>query len=245
VQSPGKSYSLTNPDPQTLRFQVQPGDNVSFIDGVSGEQDVRDQLAAGPAMATPNGTNINLGFQVKLESGYVGLSPSGLQLMQIQSDTTPAVSPPFQLELSADGHLYVDIRSGTPNSGPGNVIWEAPNPIQPDQYYSIQASVSFNDNSSGYLDVWVNGTQVVNYKGPIGWDGVGPGGSALFIGPYGGPPPTFGGAVDYRNVTVTTGQPPLTSATISGSTTGTTTGTTSSGSTTASGGTPPLPMVAR
>ena len=85
VDTAGKSYSLTNPDPQTLRFQVQPGDNVSFIDGPNaggnsaGEQDVRDQVqnnlpppaasdANGNARLIPNGTNINLSFQLGLIS---------------------------------------------------------------------------------------------------------------------------------------------------------------------------------
>lgn len=48
VQGPGKSYSLTNPDAQTLQFQIRPGDHAWF----DGSNVDRSEISGGPTGST-------------------------------------------------------------------------------------------------------------------------------------------------------------------------------------------------
>ena len=48
-------------------------------------------------------------------------------------------------------------------------LWTDPNPIQPGQYNDIQIQTNVSNTSSGYLQVSINGAQVVNYHGPLGY----------------------------------------------------------------------------
>src|SRR5437899_2405262 len=61
VQTAGQSYSLTNPDSQTLRFEVQPGDKAWYDSGSVDRAEIENDARI------PAGTPINLGFQVMVE----------------------------------------------------------------------------------------------------------------------------------------------------------------------------------
>ena len=85
-------------------------------------------------------------------------------------------SPPFAIQLVGN-HLQVVARycptGQDPSNSAGNVkmltLWTDPNPIQPGQYNDIQIQTNVSNTSSGYLQVSINGAQVVNYHGPLGY----------------------------------------------------------------------------
>ena len=60
-----------------------------------------------------------------------------------------------------------------PSNGAGNTktltLWTDPNPIVRGQYYNIDIKADVANTSSGFLDVFINGNQVVNYQAPLGY----------------------------------------------------------------------------
>ena len=64
VETAGQSYSVTNADPQTLRFEVQPGDK-AWYDVADGEADDRSEIDGYISGALiPNATPINIDRKV-------------------------------------------------------------------------------------------------------------------------------------------------------------------------------------
>jgi hypothetical protein len=204
VQGAGQSWSLANPDPQTLRLQVRPGDQAWYDAGHAVD---RDDVALDPTI--PVGTPISIDYQFMVEPN----GPNGTFVNTASWFTTaemngyPAVSsPPFEIGLVGN-QLHVMARYCPPGQTPTSsnmtqmTLWTDPNPIQPGQYNDIRISANVSDNSSGYLDVWVNGTQVVDYHGPLGY------GTPTYweYGLYrnGGPSETV--TADFRNMTLVTG----------------------------------------
>lgn len=209
VQTAGKSYSLTNPDPQTLRFEVRPGDRAWYdagsVDRAEIENDARMPVGVPIGisyefMVEPNGAN----------ESFTNTASSYLILGQLHNDDTVGgvpTSPPFYVSLLGDrlqvNALYCPTGLNPSNTA-GNLthltLWTDPNPIRTGQYNDTKISASISNNSSGYLSVWVNGTQVVNYRGPLGF-----GDSTYWeYGLYRSPAPETV-AVNFRNMTVTTG----------------------------------------
>jgi hypothetical protein len=218
VQDAGQSYSLTNPDPQTLRFELHPGDQAWYDAGHAVD---RDEIASD--VVTPAGTPLNIRYQFMVEpngpnGSFVNTTttyPSGggfFVVGQLHNDDWAmgsgiSTSPPFSMTFTGS-HLGVDIKycpTGlNPNNGAGNTktitLWTDPNPIQAGVYHNIQIQTNMLNTSSGYLQVWVDGTKVVNYNGPIGYGA----GTLWEYGLYRSSAPETT-AVDYRNMTLTTG----------------------------------------
>ncbi|WOH56091.1 heparin lyase I family protein [Bradyrhizobium sp. BWC-3-1] len=170
VQTAGKSYSLTNPDPQTLQFEIRPGDHASF-DGSSVDRSQVDGAAQSWAAGTPTTIDYQLMVQPNGPNNTFVNTASWTLVGEIHNVDTalgPNVhtSPPVYIGLDGD-HLFVGINNA--NTPGGLKLWTDPNPIVPGQYNDIRIQSSVVNNSSGYLDVWINGQQVVNYHGSIGF----------------------------------------------------------------------------
>ena len=211
VHVAGKSYSLTNPDPQTLRFEVRQGDH-AWHDGSH-----VDRSEVSNAVTIPPGTPINLNYQFMVEpngpnGSFVNTTKGWFIVGQMHNDDwamgpNVATSPPFAIQLASDHVQIVARHCGTglnPSNAAGNTkhltLWTDPNPIQAGVYNNVQVQASFSNTSSGYLEVWLNGVQVVNYHGPLGYGA----GTNWEYGIYRSTAPETV-AVDYRNLTLTTG----------------------------------------
>ena|GEM_PF-2743437 len=177
VQTAGKSYSMTEVDDHTLRFEIQAGDQAWFDAGSS-----VDRSEAQMDTRIPVGTPTTISYQFMLEPGATNTA-SWLVTAEMHNDDSALgsnihTSPPFAIQLSGD-HLQVVARycpTGLdPSNGAGNVqmltLWTDPNPIVRGQYNDIKIvdNIDNSVNGNGYLEVWINGTQVVNYHGPLGY----------------------------------------------------------------------------
>jgi hypothetical protein len=222
VQDAGNSYSLTNPDPQTLRFEVQPGDK-AWYDAADGEADDRSEIGADQTI--PAGTPINMSYQFMVEpngpnGSFINTASDWFVAGQMHNDdnslpfSNVSTSPPFAIQLDGD-HLQVVARycpTGlNPSNSAGNLtmltLWTDPNPIQAGVYNNIQVQADFSNTGSGYLDVSINGNQVVNYHGPLGYGT----GTSWEYGIYRASAPETT-AVDYRNMMLTYGSAATTPA---------------------------------
>jgi len=214
VETAGQSYSLTAPDAQTLRFEIRPGDHAWFDSGSVDRAEV-DGSAGG---YIPSGTPVNIRYQFMVEpngpnGSFTNTARWFVTAEMHNADTISGVStsPPFAIQL-AGNHLQVVARycpTGLdPSNRAGNLtmltLWTDPNPIQAGQYNKIQIQANVSNTSIGYLDVWVNGTQVVNYHGPLGY------GSPTYWeeGLYRNAGPSQTVAASFRDLIITIGSAP-------------------------------------
>ncbi|MGY3528312.1 MULTISPECIES: heparin lyase I family protein [Bradyrhizobium] len=236
VQDASTSYSLTNPDPQTLRFEVHQGDHAWYDDSSV------DRSEVSGAGNIPGGTPINLNYQFMVEANgpngsFTNTADGWFIVGQMHNDDNASgvgTSPPFAIQLVGD-HLQVVARyvqpGQDPSNGAGNVqmltLWTDPNPIKTGVYNNIQIQADVSNTGGGYLKVSINGTQVVNYSGPLGYGQA----TNWEYGVYRSTAPETV-AVDYRNMTLLTGSA-ATSAPTQPTTSPTTDPTTTSTATTA------------
>lgn len=214
VETAGQSYSLAKSDAQTLRFEIQPGDHASFNSGSVDRAEV-DGSAGG---YIPSGTPVNIRYQFMVEpNGSNGSFTNTArwfvtaELHNADRITGVSTSPPFAVQLAGD-HLQVVARycpTGLdPSNGAGKLtmltLWTDPNPIQTGQYNNIQIQANVSNTSNGYLDVWVNGIQVVSYRGPLGY------GAPVYWeeGLYRNAGPSQTVAANFRNLMLTIGSTP-------------------------------------
>ena len=209
VQDASTSYALTNPDSQTLRFEVQQGDNAWY------DSSSVDRSEVSAADNIPGSTPIALNYQFMVEpngpnGSFVNTATGWFIVGQMHNDDNASgvgTSPPFAIQLDGN-HLQVVARYVAPgldpSNGAGNVqmltLWTDPNPIQAGVYNNIQIQADVSNTGGGYLKVSINGTQVVNYNGPLGY-GVD---TNWEYGIYRSSAPETV-AVDYRNMTLVTG----------------------------------------
>ncbi|MFK4601157.1 hypothetical protein ABIF57_000609 [Bradyrhizobium diazoefficiens] len=191
IETAGKSYSITNPDPQTLRFEVRKGDNwAAGLDGSGVDRSEIQNASTGVATswgaAIPAGTPIEMDYQFMVEANSNGTfvntqdhSNGFFVVGQMHNDDGASgvpTSPPFAIQMDRD-RLQIVARYVLPGGNPRNsssalhmlTLWTDPNPIQTSVYNDIRVQANFSNSGSGYLDVWINGKQVVNYQGPLGF----------------------------------------------------------------------------
>ncbi|WP_246738453.1 heparin lyase I family protein [Bradyrhizobium sp. CCBAU 051011] len=117
-------------------------------------------------------------------------------------------SPPVAVELVGD-RLRIVARYTQPGGDPRNgspdlrmvTLWTDPNPIVPGKFYDINIQTNVSNSGGGYLDVSIDGRQVVDYSGPLGYGA----GTYWTEGLYRNAGPTQTVIADYRNLTVVTG----------------------------------------
>jgi hypothetical protein len=213
VQTAGQSYSLTNPDPQTLRFEVRPGDQAWYDSGHAVDRAEIENYTRIPA-----GTPINMNYQFMVESNgpngsFVNTTDSFFILGQwhiVDPVDGPYTSPPFYVNFVGD-KLQIIILYCMPGGNPANgspdlhklILWTNPNPIVPGHYYNITIQANFSNSSSGSLKVSLDGQQVVNYQGALGF------GEPTYwcYGIYRSPASETV-AANFRDMTITTGSGP-------------------------------------
>ncbi|MGY2908688.1 heparin lyase I family protein [Bradyrhizobium sp. URHC0002] len=223
IETAGKSYSMTNPDPQTLRFEVRKGENWAPHDGSYCERsEIQDSSSGvatswGGAVILP-GTPINLNYKFMVEANGPNGSFVNTQnrsngwfvVGQMHNDDDASgvgTSPPFAVQMDGN-HLQIVARYVRPGGNPSNsasdlhmmTLWTDPNPIQTGVYNDIKVQANFSNSGGGYLQVSINGKQVVNYQGPLGFGQ----GTYWVYGIYRSTAPETA-AVAYRNMTLTYG----------------------------------------
>jgi hypothetical protein len=191
VETAGKSYSITNPDAQTLRFEVHQGDN--WAGGGDGAYCDRSEIQNDTKSVTtswgakiPAGTPTTLDYQFMVEANSNGAfvntqnhNNGWFAVGQMHNDDIASgvgTSPPFALQMDGD-KLQVVARYVTPGGNPSNsssalkmlTLWTDPNPVRAGVYRAINVRANFSNSSGGYLQVSIDGTQVVNYQGPLGY----------------------------------------------------------------------------
>ena len=101
---------------------------------------------------------LNISYTMTVEPGTLNPGLSWLSLMQWHEGDTR----PFVLLLDGEKMEFV-VNLG---SSQQQTVYHASSNIQRGQAYDIQYEVKFGTN--GYLDVWLDGVQIVDYNGALG-----------------------------------------------------------------------------
>ena len=221
-------WAITEVNDHTLQFTLKPTD--LWQDNGSNRTEI-----GGNTMFAATST-VNVSYQLTVQPGTTDTSLDWAILGQFHADDDDSIVqnltadyPIVSVHLTGAGGqgsgdylaiegCYLPSGSDTPidvTSANNGFLYVSSAPITRGAVYSIQIQGSFQDNANGFLDVWVNGVEVVKYSGPIGY------GTASYWkeGIYEGYTPTQTLTVDYANtiVTSTPGAPIIASGVLNGS----------------------------
>jgi Polysaccharide lyase len=180
IHAASNSYNITLEDTHTLRFELHQGDR-AWYDGASTD---RDQITCANGY-TP-GTAQDVSFSFMFDPGPASSARSWFLFMQLHNDDNSAgvgTSPPIALQLGGTAgwtpgdHLQVRLihcpKNLNPSNRAGNLtnLWPyiSPSPIVRGQWYDCRIQTNTMDDTTGYLRIWINGLQIVNYAGPVGY----------------------------------------------------------------------------
>lgn len=189
VANPDRPYNLTNPDSQTLRFEVHSKEH--WV--TSGWSDVTNNGGAERSEIEgvskfPVDADVHLTYEFMMESGGVNTA----RWMVIGQLWSVCCSPPFAIEMRGE-RMAIDVRWSTNKAE--HVVYLDPNPIQRDRYYTMDIRVNF---AKGTAVVFRDGVQILNYQGPLGYGGP----SHWEYGLYRGPTTNDIQAARYRNLVI-------------------------------------------
>jgi hypothetical protein len=189
-ENAGKSWSLTAPDSHTVRMELRAGDY--WADG--GDSSRSEILAAN---SVANGQTFNASYAMTVEPGTlnVGSGLSWLSLTQMYG----ADGATFSIQLKGE-QMAVVVNLNEPTE---KQVYLDSSPIQRGHAYNIQIQAHFAADSSGYLDIWRDGIQIVDYHGILGDAGAN---YNLKLGIYRGDPSAanYTMAADYSNIVTST-----------------------------------------
>ena len=179
-QNANKAWSITNPDSQTLIFQVQPGDQ--WAGDPAGVE--RSEVAG--VMFTP-GTEVNVEYNFAMTSPTVRSSSTFFMVGKFHNDDVTlggSTGSPFEIDLQPNDQMQITIGWLTANpSSVATASTATVNGVNISFGFAFQDSVNIirghNYNmqiqckmhpTAGVLHVWRDGIQIVNYVGPLGFN---------------------------------------------------------------------------
>jgi hypothetical protein len=159
TQNASKAWSLKNPDPYTLQFEVRSGDRYQH-DSAGSE---RNEIQFSPHYAE----GVQTGIEATLTIQPGPLNTAGwVDFIQLHATTN--VSPtysPFVLALDHSDKLEIVLQE----PAQGNLyVYKTPNPVARGQAIAVKCEVTMQPAGGGRVKVWFAGVQVVDYTGPVG-----------------------------------------------------------------------------
>jgi hypothetical protein len=189
-ENAGQPWSLTTPDSHTVRMELRAGDY--WADGGNSS---RSEILAANSVA--NGDVFNATYQMTIEPGTSNVN-SGLSWLSL-TQMYGANGATFSIQLKGEQMaVVVNLNEATEKQ-----VYIDSNPIQRGHAYSIQIQARFASDSTGYLEMWRDGVQIVNYHGVLGDPGAN---YNLKLGIYRGDPTAanYTMAADYSNIVTST-----------------------------------------
>ena len=157
------AYSFKyNPSTDTYRFEVRDGDQFTstrFSDVAGSERSEISQSLRQSISGAANYTSAKWSFMI--EPGQANTA-KWMSLGQFHSGMNK--SGPFDFGLRGDDKLSFVIRSGA-----GEKEIELPANVQRGHWYDIKVDLHFGPSGGGYVKVWLDGQQVVDYAGAVGY----------------------------------------------------------------------------
>jgi hypothetical protein len=157
---PSKSYSIANPDPYTLHFEVHSGDRWTSPNHTDPTTSERSEIEIWDGRR-PAGTDIIEEHGFLMEPG--GPNTADWMILGQWHQTNSGGNPPFAFAMYGE-RFHVLIRDSTNKE---NRIFADTKNIQRGHKYKLRTEVKFDHN--GYCRVWRDDIQIVDFKGEIGF----------------------------------------------------------------------------
>src|SRR6516225_6006067 len=152
-----------------LRFELRSGDVWPNPGGFA----ERTEVSAGVVLYPP-GTVVTITYDFTLEPGPTNIAP-WLVIGQWHSTYMPTAPqpdhPPVGLFLMGDDRLQVlGVWAATGSTTEHDMtLYVDPNPMQRGHKYAMTIVTNFMNDATGFVQVWRDGVQLVDYSGPIGY----------------------------------------------------------------------------
>ena len=160
VQNGNAGWSIANPDLDTLRFEVRSGDKWQYDSNTRERSEI-----AGDELYAPTDI-ITLNYDFMVEPGQSNTA-DWVVLGQFHADDL-TTSPPYAMELK-DDRMAIMVRYLDSKKYVSQYVYVDPNDIERGHSYDMTVSARFSNDSSGFLEVWRDDVQIVDYSGPIGY----------------------------------------------------------------------------
>jgi len=156
-----RAWSFAQSD-SGFRFEVRSGDRWDQDSGHKERSEIRGETLYA------DGDTITVNYTVTVEAGPANTSDWTL-LSQFHADDD-YTSPPFALELIGE-RMAIVVRYRLPGDDAETKLelFVDSKDIVRGQAYDIEIAVNFDLDGGGFLDVWRDGQQIVDYDGPIGY----------------------------------------------------------------------------
>ena len=204
VENAKRPWSCVRLDANLFRFELRSGDIWPNPGGGTERTEI-----FGPyeeiygAYLIPPGITVSVSYDLMLEPGPANIA-QWLVMEQWHSDFNPAiiqpVHPPLAIYFFNNDQMQIGgVYAATNSTAETDLtLYADPNPLQRGRFYSMKIVAKFQNDATGFAQVWRDGVQIVNYSGPLGY------GQAVYwkegIYRY---PTNQTIAAQYRNTTVT------------------------------------------
>jgi hypothetical protein len=176
VENANQAWSITNPDTQTIVYQVRPGD-VWAGDIGRPEPHERSQIDALNYPFWAPGTEVNVRYNMNITSSTVSTTTTEMNLGEFHNDDVAMggvhTSPDFEIDLqpqdfmsiyvgylTASGQQANSVFYGSQIVGGFNIsyaqVYADPNPIIRNHNYDMRIQLKYTSagDNSGFVKVW-------------------------------------------------------------------------------------------
>jgi hypothetical protein len=162
-----KSWSFSSPDNNTLRFEVRKGDQ--FSDSAWTDPWGVERAEINDTARYSTSQEIGVAYQFMIEPGAQNTA-RWLVMGQLHSNTSG--SPPIEIKLEGSDKMVI---YGNYQSSSGNVVYQklfqdTQNLVR-GKWYTMKMLVKIDAYGGGYVDVWRDGQQIIDYYGKLGYLG--------------------------------------------------------------------------
>jgi hypothetical protein len=169
AQVVNKPYAYTKVDNYTMRFEIRRGDTTPGSSGI-------DRSETESRIRIPDNTPVTFAYRIMVEPGPVNTANwmiCGVEWHNVDSGLGFYTSPPLATEIVGDKFSVVIRYPGSNGnirpSGCGiKRLWTQPSNFVRGRWYVFEIETKFN-KTTGYLRVKLDGQQIVNYSGPLGY----------------------------------------------------------------------------
>ena len=161
VQNANKPWSIKVLAPDSLRFELAPGDRWSRDSAGPERSEISGSVIYSP------GREIRVSYDFTIEDGAPNTA-RWLLIGQFHADDRDT-SPPFAIEMRGE-RLAVMIRYRRADGGiESRYIYQDPRELERGRAYSMRIEARFSI-AGGAMKVWRDDEQIVDYTGPLGYD---------------------------------------------------------------------------
>jgi Ca2+-binding RTX toxin-like protein len=167
TQNGNKAYSVALND-DTFRFEVRPDDYWASDSKGSERSEIRGETVYAP------GEVLTISYSFMIEPGAANTATgragdgSWLIIGQFHANDWESQSP-LAIEMLRE-KMAIVVRYGDPADHEYRELFVDTKDIERGHYYDMDIEVRFENDNTGFVNVWCDGVKIVSYSGPIGYD---------------------------------------------------------------------------